>query len=185
MIMKKKQLLMASLVIALGAAVAVNWYYTENPIDTTEPTSYSEIRGNLGDSISVDAQAQDENPEVQSVMAQDSFFANERLKRDEVYDGLVEEIEELAEKENLTAEQSDKITQLLDKYARNMKVQSDTESLITAKTGSDCIVVINDEVCQVILEKNTLNDTVILQITEIIEKNTNISAKNLTIIEAN
>jgi hypothetical protein len=36
----------------------------------------------------------------------------------------------------------------------------------------------------VILEKNTLNDTVILQITEIIEKNTNISAKNLTIIEA-
>ncbi len=185
MVMKKKQLLMATLVIALGAAVAVNWYYTENPINITEPTSSSEISGNLGDSISVDTQAENENPEVQSVMANGSFFANERLKRDEVYDGIIDDIEELAEKENLTAEQSEKITQLLDKYARNMKVQSDTESLITAKTGSDCIVVINDEACQVILEKNTLNDTVILQITEIIEKNTNISAKNLTIMEAN
>lgn len=185
MIMKKKQLLMATLVIALGAAVAVNWYYTENPIDTSEPTEYSEISGNLGDSISVDVQAETDNTQVQSVMANGSFFASERLKRDETYDGIIDDIEELADKENLTSEQSDKITQLLDKYSRNIKAQSDTESLITAKTGSDCIVVINDEACQVILEKNTLNDTVILQITEIIEKNTNISAKNLTIIEAN
>ena len=185
MIMKKKQLLMATLVIALGAAVAVNWYYTENPINTTEPTDYSEISGNLGDSISVDAQTENEDENVQSVMANGSFFANERLKRDEVYDGIIDDVEEIAAAENLNDEQSNKITQLLDKYIRNMKVQSDTESLITAKTGSDCIVVINEEVCQVILEKNTLNDKVILQITEIIEKNTNISAKKMTIIEAN
>ncbi|MBQ6601361.1 MAG: SpoIIIAH-like family protein [Clostridia bacterium] len=182
--MKKKQLLMATLVIALGAAVAVNWYYTENPIDTTEPTDYSEVSGNLGDSISVDAEAQDEDAKVQSVMANAGFFAAERLKRDEAYDEILDNIEELAEKENTDALQKEKITQLLDRYARNMKVQSDTESLITAKTGSDCIVVINGEACQVIMEKNTLNDTIILQITEIIEKNTNISAKNLTIIEA-
>ena len=187
MLMKKKQLLMATLVIALGAAVAVNWYYTENPIDTTgQTTTYTEISGNLGDTLSVDSDAVDsEYNEVQSVMASGNFFTSERLKRDEVYDEITEEIEELAEKESLTTEQSTQLLQLLDKYARNMKLQSDAESLISAKTGSDCIVVINGENCQVIMEKNTLNDTVILQITEIIEKNTNISAKNLTIIEAN
>ncbi len=186
MLMKKKQLLMATLVIALGAAVAVNWYYTQNPIDTTEPTSGYEVSGNLGDSLSVDgASVEGENVQAQSVMANADFFTNERLKRDEVYDEIIEGIEEMAEKEEITAELSEKITQLLDKYSRNMKIQSDAESLITAKTGSDCIVVINEEACQVIMEKNTLNDAVILQITEIIEKNTNISAKNLTIIEAN
>ncbi len=182
MIMKKKQLLMATLVIALGAAVAVNWYYTENPIDTTQTTEYSQLSGSLGDSISVDVEAEGENPEAQSVMASASFFADERLKRDEAYDEILDNIEELSQ--NGSTEQADKITQLLDRYARNIKAQSDTESLISAKTGSDCIVVINGESCQVIMEKNTLNDTVILQITEIIEKNTNISAKNLTIIEA-
>ncbi len=186
MLMKKKQLLMATLVIALGAAVAVNWYYTKNPIDTTEPTANYEVSGNLGDSLSVDSSSvEGQQAEAQSVMADVNFFTQERLKRDEVYDEIIDGIEEMAEKENITAEQSDKITQLLDKYARNMKLQSDAESLITAKTGSDCIVVINEEACQVIMEKNTLNDTVILQITEIIEKNTNISAKKLTIIEAN
>ena len=91
---------------------------------------------------------------------------------------------EMAEKESLSQQEEEKIAALLSNYSKNMKTQSDTESLITAKTGSDCIVVINGEACQVIMEKNTLNDTVILQITEIITKNTNISAKNLTIIEA-
>lgn len=187
MLMKKKQLLTATLVIALGAAVAVNWYYTKNPIDTTEePTSYGEVSGSLGESLAVDGTVTDaENEEVQSVMADGSFFTKERLKRDETYDEIIDSIEEMAEKENLTAEESAKITQLLENYSRSMKSQSDAESLISAKTGSDCIVVINGEACQVIMEKNTLNDTVILQITEIIEKNTNISAKKLTIIEAN
>ena len=186
MLMKKKQLLMATLVIALGAAVAVNWYYTKNPIDTTQPTSNYEVSGNLGDSLSVDnPSVEGEDVQAQSVMADVNFFTRERLKRDEAYDKIIEGIEEISEQENLTAEQVDKITQLLDKYSRNMKIQSDAESLISAKTGSDCVVVINEDACQVIMEKNTLNDTVILQITEIIEKNTNISAKKLTIIETN
>lgn len=185
MLMKKKQLLMATLVIALGAAVAVNWYYTKNPVDTAEPTTGYEVSGNLGDSLSVDSPSvEGEQPEAQSVMADPDFFTKERLKRDEVYDEIIDGIEELAASENLTPEQAEKINQLLDKYARNMKLQSDAESLVSAKTGGDCIVVINEDACQVIVQKNTLNDTVILQITEIIEKNTNISAKKLTIIEA-
>lgn len=187
MIMKKKQLLSATLIIALGAAVAVNWYYTENPIDTVgESTTTQAVSGNLGDSLSVGSSAVEgeTTEEAQSVMANGGFFASERLKREETYDEIIDSIEEIAESKNFSDEQSEKIESLLDRYSKNMKTQSDTESLISAKTGSDCIVVINDEACQVILEKNTLNDTVILQITEIIEKNTNISAKNLTIIEA-
>ena len=188
MLMKKKQLLMATLVIALGAAVAVNWYYTKNPLEaSTETTSVTEeVSGTLGESLSVGSSAVHQNlTEVtQSLMANADFFTKERLKRDEAYDEIIESIEDMAEKENISQQEEEKITALLANYSRNMKTQSDTESLITAKTGSDCIVVINGEACQIIMEKNSLNDTVILQITEIIEKNTNISAKNLTIIEA-
>ena len=187
MLMKKKQLLTATLIIALGAAVAVNWYFTENPVNTADDTTTTQaVSGNLGDSLSVGSSSvEDETTaEAQSVMAEGSFFVKERLKRDEAYDEIIDSAEELAEKENLTAEESEKLLSVLDKYSKNMKAQSDTESLITAKTGSDCIVVINGEACQVILEKNTLNEGIILQISDIIEKNTNISAKNLTIIEA-
>ena len=187
MIMKKKQLLSATLVIALGAAVAVNWYYTENPIDTTLPeTTEQSVSGNLGDSLSVGSSSVSDNitEDAQSVMAGGNFFAAERLKREESYDEIIDSVEDALESSNISAETEAEISATLEKYTRNMKAQSDTESLISAKTGKDCIVVINGEDCQVILEKNTLNDTVILQNTDIIEKNTNISAKNLTIIEA-
>lgn len=187
MLMKKKQILSATLIIALGAAVAVNWYYTENPIDTTSQSTTSQsVSGNLGDSLSVGSSSVDNETtaEAQSVMANNDFFAAKRLERDKTYDELIDSVEDIVENENLSSDQVSEMESTIEKYMKNMKTQNDTESLISAKTGSDCIVVINGEVCQVIMEKNTLNDTVILQITEIIEKNTNISAKNLTIIEA-
>lgn len=185
MLMKKKQLLVATLIIALGSAVAVNWYFTENPIDTTRTTT-TNISARLGDSLSVGSNKVENGTteNAQSVMAQKDFFLNERLKRDETYDEIIDSVEDIAGKETLDEAEKEKILSMLESYSKNMKAQSDTESLITAKTASDCIVVINGEACQVIMEKNTLNDAVILQITEIIEKNTNISAKNLTIIEA-
>ncbi len=210
--MKKKQLLMATLVISLSAAVAVNWYYTKNPVTGDGSASSQSVTARLGDSVNVGAtvassQAENEDVPVEveassgstasaegagadeseskSVMASaDSFFTRERLKRDETYDEIVENLEDIAEKGGLTAEESAAFNDMAEKYARQMKTQSDTESLISAKTGGLCMVVINDEACQVILQKNTLNDRVILQISEIIEKNTNISAENLTIIEA-
>ena len=92
-------------------------------------------------------------------------------------------IEDILENTNLDSKEKGDISNLLSEYSANIKSQYDAENLIKAKTGSDCLVVINEGKCQVILEKNTLNDTLILQITEIIEKNTNISAENLTIIE--
>ena len=72
---------------------------------------------------------------------------------------------------------------MISDYHDQLKSETDCENLISAKTSKECLVVINDGACQVILEKNTLNDLLILQITEIIEKNTEISSENLTIIE--
>ena len=148
MLMKKKQILTATLVVALGAAVAVNWYYTENPIDTSDKTETTQqVSGNLGDSISVGSSSvsQQEQEETQAVMSNNSFFTTERLKRDEAYDEIIDSIEEIAEKENISDELESELKDMLEKYSRNMKTQADVESLISAKTSGNCLVVINDE----------------------------------------
>lgn len=184
LLIKKKQILAATLVIALVAATGVNWYYsqymTESNItdSTTEPVS-----GNLGDSLLVAGTTA--LSEETTVSAADSvkYFTEAKLKRTEAEDEAIDNIEDILENQSLDAKSEGEITRLLSEYSANMKAQTDAENLIKAKTGSECLVVINEGKCQVILEKNTLNDTVILQITEIIEKNTNISAENLTIIE--
>lgn len=188
LLIKKKQILAATLVIALVAATGVNWYYSQymtegNITDTTT----EKVSGNLGDSLLVagtTAPSIETTEETTAVsLDSDKYFTEARLKRTETEDVVIDNIEDILESPNLEASSKGEITRLLTEYTSNLKAQTDAENLIKAKTGSECIVIISDGKCQVILEKNTLNDTVILQITEIIEKNTHISSENLTIIE--
>lgn len=185
LIIKKKQILTATLVIALVAATGVNWFYSQHmTTGTLNETTTQNISGNLGDSLLVAGTTSYESEPMDEVSADSiSYFADAKLKRAEAEDESVDAIEDILENPNLDSQQKQKVTSLLSDYTSKLKLQADTENLIKAKTGSECLVIINEGKCQVILEKNTLNDTLILQITEIIEKNTNISAENLTIIE--
>lgn len=190
MVIKSKQLLSAVLIIALSSAVAVNWYFTNSYDASDEETTVEEnqVSGNLGDSLSVGGTTVPVSetdhtvaPELKS--ESEEYFSEAKLKRKNSHDQIIDNIEDIVENEDLSEEEKSKILVMLSDFKDDIKCETDTENLIRAKTGSDCIVTINNNKCQVILQKNTLNDQIILQITEIIEKNTNISAENLTIIE--
>lgn len=189
MIFKSKQIFTATLVIALAAAVAVNWYFTNNPdvSGKTQTTAAEQVSGNLGDSLYVAGTTTptEETTETNSENKVDSekYFSEAKLKRTKSHDGIIDNIEDIIENEELSETDKGKIITMLSDFKTDIKCEADTENLIKAKTGSDCLVTINNGACQVILQKNTLNDRLIMQITEIIEKNTNISAENLTIIE--
>ena len=184
---KKKQLLTATLIIALGAAVAVNWFYNSKNLNNNGETGYTNqsVSGNLGDSILVAGTVEyTENKDTdEDKKDSNAYFSQAKLKRSEANDEILDLIDALTENETLSALDITKLTTSFEEYKRVIKSQTDAENLIYAKTGSECIVIINGNTCQVIMEKNTLNDTVIFQISEIIEKNSNISAENLSIIE--
>ena len=189
MILKSKQIFTATLVIALAAAVAVNWYFTNNPdvSGKAETTDSEQVSGNLGDSLYVAgttsvAEATTEES-TENDVASEKYFSEAKLKRTNSHDQVIDNIEDIIENEELSETDKGKIITMLSDFKRDIKCEADAENLIKAKTGSDCLVTINNGTCQVVLQKNTLNDRLIIQITEIIEKNTNISAENLTIIE--
>ena len=191
MIAKKKQILTATLVLALVCAVGVNWYYSRpgnNPVSaaTTAPEEQ-----NLGDSLLVagsvktSEQTTVQNETADNAETQNSqAFAQAQLNKTKAHDEIKQQIEKLMNSESLDTESKNKLTKLMTDFTGAVKKESDCESLISAKTGTECIVIINGETAQVIMKKNSLDEATILQITEIIEKNTNISAENLTIIEA-
>lgn len=198
MTVKKKQILTATLMVALVAAVAVNWYYTRNDVvvkPDSSTQSNTSTASNLGDSLYVAGRVVEQgtieetsetqtNIQSKETMSDEEYFASAKLKRDESNDSISDQIESLLENENLTAEDKTKITELLTLYQETLKAQTDTENLITAKLSCQCIVIIKDGTAQIILPSGILNETVLLQITDIFEKNTDISSENLTIIEA-
>lgn len=195
MVIKSKQILAATLVVALAAAVTVNWYFTNSAkmSEEDESTKYEQVSGNLGDSLYVGGTTvkNEETTAVSESLAQENettqneqeYFSQAKLKRTNAHDQVIDNIEDIIENDELSSEDKSKISSMLSDYQNDIKCETDTENLIKAKTGSECLVTINNGNCQVILQKNTLDDRLILQITEIIEKNTNISAENLTIIE--
>ncbi len=190
---KKRQILSAVLVVALCSVVALNWFLTESQQGSSDSSlSYEYVTGNLGDSLFVAgttaaSSAQDiSSASLNTITTKSSsdYFLNAKLKRQNTYDTIIDSIEELLDEEGMSQEMKGTIKTMISDFKRDMKTQTDAENIISAKTGSECLVVINSGKCEVILQKNTLNDSLVLQISEIIQKNTNISAENLTIIES-
>ena len=80
MVFKSKQVLTATLIVALGAALAVNWYYRNTPelSDESATTQIQEVSGNLGDSLYVaGTTASSENA---SETDSQTYFAQAKLK---------------------------------------------------------------------------------------------------------
>lgn len=193
MSVKKKQILSATLVVALVAAVAVNWYYSK-PGTTTQLSSTSSVADeNLGDTVLVAGSVQQTTPETTELQegttaanddSSEKFFASAKLKRTNTHDEFKDSIEDMIEKADSSESTKNKLNSSLEAYESNLKAETDVENLITAKTGGQCLVIINDKSAQVILQKGLLNDTTLIQITEIFEKNTKVASENLTVIEA-
>ena len=108
LLIKKKQILAATLVIALVAATGVNWYYSQymtegNITDTTT----EKVSGNLGDSLLVagtTAPSIETTEETTAVsLDSDKYFTEARLKRTETEDEVIDNIEDILESPNLEA----------------------------------------------------------------------------------
>ena len=185
---KKRQILAMSLILALAAAVTVNWYYTKSmPNENGAADAQSETRM-LGDTVLVAGTnvAPTENAdETAAPDANAAAFAELQLKQTQANEALEEKIEAVLSNEQLDAEAQGAVTQMLDELQQRSKAQTNCETLIRAKTGGQAIVLLEGDTAQVIVERGKLNAQSTLQITEIMAQSGGVPAENLTILEVN
>lgn len=180
---KKRHILTATLAIAMLSAVLINWYYTK---DAVKKTSGSDVlSSNLGDSIYVsgttDEDVQDsEDGEVKSVAKTKEYFAKAQLKRTQMHDEALDKIEEMLKDANKT----DDAEKLMKEYTAAVKLETDIENLITAKTGADCLAIINSDKAEIVVDAEAIDELYLLQITDIVSTQSEIPAENITIIQA-
>lgn len=175
MILKKRQLVTSALVLALGAAVFVNWYYTR-PRAQASPAdaSVTEAAENLGDAQYV----------LSDVSGKADSFAAARLKRTRAHDTAMEMLQEILQDSASTQAAVSEASKALAKLTENMTAESDLETLIEAKTGLDSLVILDGGSAQVLLSQTPQESAVMLQITEIVVQKTGLEAADVTIIEA-
>ena len=185
MVVRKRQIIAAALVLALGSAVFINWYYNRPSVKNanTRP-SVEEVEntgGNLGDAKLVNSSGVSESAAAAGKSG--DYFASAKLKRSSAHDEAAEILNKVIKDSSSDPAAVKEAADALKALSNAVKLEGDIESLIKAKTGSECVAIINNGTVEVIVAKGTLNDTVILQIKEIVLKQTGFSAENITIVE--
>lgn len=166
----KKQVLFFGLIVALAAAVYVNWYYTKpiSQIDNGPQTETTQPQ-NLGEAQYVNAENR-------------SYFDAATLKRTQAHADAQAALQSVLDSADADENSKQEAREKLKELSENIKLEADIESLITAKSGGNCLVTLGDT-AEVILEKGTLNDQLAIQIKEIIVNKTEISAEKITLVE--
>ncbi len=179
-IVKKRQLILATLIAALGVAVFVNWYYNKPQVVSNSSVGETTVvTQNLSEDTSQIGEAQLVNSNSVS-----KYFTTARLNRTKAHDELRETLEEIIKDSSSSPDAVMSAEKALEEISKTIKLETDLENLISAKIGGECVVVVNDKKVQVVVNKNTLNDTVSTQILDIVATNANIFSENVTLIEA-
>lgn len=182
LIIRKRQIIMTALVLALGSAVFVNWYFTRpeaQAIETgenKEPQSYSVV----GDAQYVSASSENGKKEHS---ATDDTLAQLRLERSKAHDEAFEMLNEVINSNTASVSAVDKAVKQLAELTSSIKLEADIDALIKSKCGFNCLTTISESGVQIICESGSLSSNSILQIKEIVMKHTDFDAQNITIFE--
>lgn len=180
-IIRKRQIIMSALVIALGSAVFVNWYFTRPEAAKVQGLVGAEVTG-VSYSTVGDAQYVSSNTDGVTIENSD-FMAESKLARSKAHDEAFEKLNDVIKSSSSSQSAVDSATKQLAELTNVIKLEADVEALVKAKCGFECVVLINSGNAEVACEKGSLNSTSILQIKEILLKHTEISAENITIFE--
>lgn len=200
----KRQLVLASLVLALGAAVYLNWVFSgdQKLVATDALTSEKEYgqaqlvnasgeaSGEAGEAgttesgAEVSGSALKSEPETQSTAGRlSATLAEARLSRQQARDSATELLEDLVGDRDADSDEIKAAAEKAAEIAENIIQESNIENLIKAKGYQDCVVMIENGECNVMVMIETAqpNDAVIIK--DIVRGQTDIAYDKIKIVE--
>lgn len=173
-IIKRRQLILATLVVALGAAVFVNWYYTGSGNVAQKPETTAEYVQNLGEAKYVNAEAE---------QTDEDYFETAKLNRTKTNDEALDKLNKALEKAGQGTEEAKTIAANVNQLTDRIKTEKDLENIIETKLKTKCVVIINESSSEIMVEKGVLDETSALKIMELVTSNTDLDATKVTISE--
>ncbi len=172
----KKTIVTVCTVAVLGCMVILNviLYHGENTAET-------------GMKLAVDLSADASQPEAASETLRagemNDYFQSMSLNRQQARDEAMEVLLSVAESNTAMEDIRKAALDDISKLAEDMEKETNIETMILAKGFAQCIAVINNENCSVIVESEGLAPGEVAQITEIVYEQAGIKPTNLKIVE--
>lgn len=176
MVLKKKQIVLSALVVALGLAIYLNWQYANNSIAT---------EGNLDSDSKVSAKkyGEAELVGISSDQSADSYFAQVRVQRQKTRDEAIETLKNIFNSTSVNTAELQAATTEAASITNAMEKETEMESMIKAKGFQDCVVFMNDTKVNVIVKTDGLLASEAAQIKDVVVNVTETKAENIIIVE--
>lgn len=172
----KKRAVAAAVLVFVGAAVYLNWRYSDNVQNQSKV---------LGQSTLVNAQENDAQPDATEVSSSD-YFATARLSRKQARDSAISMLQEAEVDENAEQSVLNEASETLQVLAAYTVAEAQIESLVTAKGYADCVTFMGaDSVSVVVSDADGLDAADVARIKDIVISETSYTADQIKIMEAN
>ncbi len=177
---QRKHVVLASLVLALGAAVYINWQMSVSPenIKSKELGKATYVNSNITSTVD------EVNSSLVSKLSkeQQNYFANARLNRDKTAD----EVKNIA-LEALSLSESDEDTKelalaQLAKLEEVLMNQVTVENTLIAKGFSDCVCSVSDEGATVIVPDDEMTENSSIIIKDAVTKVCDIPFESISVV---
>jgi stage III sporulation protein AH len=168
MIIRKKQIILTSLVMILAIAIYLNWQFSQ---------------GGDGLSVSDTLDSVKNYGEAQLVSATANYFSEATVNRQKARDQAIESLSKLLKDSKLSAKEKTDATNKAFELSKMIETEGKMENLIKAKGFPEAIVYIDDQKANIVVKTNGLLPTQAAQIKDIVMNHGKIKAENISIVE--
>ena len=179
--LQKRHIVLCALILALAAAVFINWQYNPESSDLI-----SSVSKELGAATYVNADSAS-NDEVVGVSKQttkaDEFFAKAEVERQQTYDDAVDLAQQTLKLSDASDEAKAVAVEQLNKLEDNMITQINIEGILKGKGFSKCLCYISDSNCTVTVLKKDMKENSPLIIKDAVLSQLDIDFNSITIVE--
>ena len=164
---RKSQVVLAALVLALGVAVYLNWNYMKSDDYIASGSNSVEQEGEAEETANYG----------------DAYFVEARLSRTQSRDEAMDALKYMLEDANLDSATMASLTDQATALAASIETEGKIENVIKAKGFNECMVYIDENKVEVIVQSSGLTDSEAAQIMDAVLSEVSVPENNISIIE--
>ena len=176
MIIGKKQIILAGLVLILGIAIYLQVMFSQDGRDLTATGALEDLT-NYGEPQFVSSAA------VGDSASSDEYFAQARIDKTKSRDEAVETLQTLLSAGDLTEDELAMATQDAVSLSKYIDSEGEIENLIKATGFEDCLVYLDGTSANIIVKSPGLAPSEAAQIKDILLSKVEVANENITIVE--
>ena len=192
MVLKKKEIIAASLVVLIGVAGYLNWSY-QDTIRVQDGESYVETGKKLGEAQYVSSDTEDDgeqatdsqesNVTIETASDSGNYFEQAKMNKETSRSKSLEILNQTAENESFDADIRKKAGDKILEEANNVQKESEIESIAQSKGYSEICVYVDGSEANIMVRKDGFSDEDVVKLTSIATEQLKISAQNIKIVE--